>query len=57
MADEWPDIVVTDEMRQAGAKIIADAYNTMGLGVDELKAEDIFRTMLAARCKGGQERR
>jgi hypothetical protein len=42
------DVEVTEEMKRAGAKVLADAYDSVGDGVDGLIAEEVFRAMRSA---------
>lgn len=40
------EIEITEEMREVGAKVLAAAYDSVGDGVDGLRAERTFRAML-----------
>ena len=39
-------VIVTPEMKQAGAAILASSYDSLGDGVDELIAAEVFTAML-----------
>ena len=46
-ANQMPaQVAITPEMKQVGATILANSYDSLGDGVDELIAAEVFKAML-----------
>lgn len=46
--DKAAGIEITPEMARAGARVLAEAYDSFGDGLDEAAAQEAFRAMLSA---------